>query len=243
MDDTNAGSGLIPLLAVRPLYDRFSAPVTIFDCGEKCAPFNPNGKPFCCDICHAVPAVYEQEWDYLRGKTGLWHVWRGDECKAEPADPEELREETAENMLLLACKGPAHCEREFRALSCRQFPFFPYLTSEYAFIGLAYEWEFEQTCWVISSLPEVTAAYRDEFVNAFDELFSLWPDEMEGYAIKSETMRAYFAARRRRIPILHRNGGAYLLSPGSERLRRVPPGRLPRFGPYRNQKTFVPVGG
>ena len=46
-------------------------------------------------------------------------------------------------MLLLACQGPAHCQRPFRALSCRQFPFFPYITADDRFIGLAYEWEFE----------------------------------------------------------------------------------------------------
>jgi hypothetical protein len=69
------------------LYQQFNAPVTDFDCGLKCAPHNSNGKPFCCDICQAVPAAFRLEWQYLQRNTDLWHTWRGDECVAEPADP------------------------------------------------------------------------------------------------------------------------------------------------------------
>jgi hypothetical protein len=135
-------------------------------------------------------------------------------------------------LLLMACKGPALCQRPYRAMSCRQFPFFPYITSDDRFIGLAYEWEFEPTCWVISNLGQVTDAYRQSFISVYEALFAHWQDELEGYAYKSEEVREVFAAKKRRIPILHRNGGFYLLSPASERLRRVSPEDLPRFGPY-----------
>lgn len=222
-----------PHLNIRTLYDGFDVPVTAFDCGEKCAPHNPNGKPFCCDICCAVPVAYRQEWDYLQAHTDLWHLWRGDECPADPTDPAELHEQTPDHLLLLACQGPAHCQRPYRSTSCRQFPFFPYVTADYRFLGLAYEWEFESTCWVISHLDTVTQAYRREFVRTYDLLFALWQDEFESYAATSEEMRDHFAARRRRIPLLHRNGGYYLLSPKSERLARVSPGAFKRFGNYR----------
>ena len=69
-----------PALNVRCLYDRFNAPLMDMDCGARCAPHNPSGKPFCCDICHAVPAAYHPEWEYLSASTDLWHAWRGDEC-------------------------------------------------------------------------------------------------------------------------------------------------------------------
>jgi hypothetical protein len=136
-------------------------------------------------------------------------------------------------MVLLACQGPHACQRRFRALSCRQFPFFPYITADGRFIGLAYEWVFEQACWVISNLEQVTEPYRAEFIATFDELFNQWPDEMENYAALSEEMRERFGVERRRIPILHRRGGWYLLSPASERMTRADPQRLPKFGPYR----------
>jgi hypothetical protein len=225
-------SDYIPKLDVRSLYDAFDTPVTDFDCGQKCAPHNPSGKPFCCDICHAVPVAYKQEWDYLKPRTELWHLWRGDECPDEQGDLAQMEGETPEHLLLLSCKGPAFCEREYRSSSCRQFPFFPYVSEDYRFIGLAYEWDFEDTCWVINHLESVTAKYRKEFVQFYDDMFSLWPDEFDSYAALSEDMREEFAKRKRRIPILHRNGGLYLLSPGSERLRRGEFSQLKKFGYY-----------
>ena len=216
-----SAQGQLPRMDVRRVYEQFNEPVTEVDCGLMCAPHNPAGKPFCCDICQAVPAVYRQEWAFLRHNTDLWHAWRGDECAQETVNPKSLRAETPERMLLLACKGPAHCQREFRALSCRQFPFFPFITSDYRFIGLAYDWEFESTCWVIRNLSLVREAYRREFIRTFDALFDLWPDELDGYAIHSEKMREHFTRKKRRIPILHRRGGLYLLSPASERVRKM----------------------
>ena len=210
---------------IHALYAGFDAPVTEIDCGQMCAPHNPTGKPFCCDICHAVPAAYTSEWAYLRPRTILWHAWRGDECASVTdarAERERLQAETPPGMLLLACLGPTQCQRDFRALSCRQFPFFPYVTSDYQFVGLAYEWAFEQVCWVIHNLQLVTTVYREQFISTYDRLFALFQDEFDNYALRSEELRAHFASQRRRIPILHRNGGFYLLSPASERLRRVP---------------------
>lgn len=224
----------LPRIDFRRFYDAFDLPVTDLDCGKKCAPHNPNGKPFCCDICHAVPVAYDQEWEYLRSSTDLWHAYRGDECPGDPTDPAALREETPEGMHLLACLGPEHCRRPFRAVSCRQFPFFPYLSADYRFLGLAYEWTYERVCWVVSNLGRVTPAYRAGFVQAYDRLFSLWPEEMECYAAHSEEMREVFTALRRRIPLLHRNGMNYLLSPGSERLERVDAAAFRRFGVYRS---------
>jgi hypothetical protein len=222
-----------PNLDIRSLYDAFDAPVTDFDCGAKCAPFNPNGKPFCCDICHAVPVGYKQEWDYVKTRTSLWHLWRGDECPEDPTDPAELQTETPEHLVLLACRGPEHCERQYRSSSCRQFPFFPYVAEDYRFIGLAYEWEFENVCWVISHLDSVTETYRREFVKFYDDIFCLWPDEFDSYAALSEDMRTAFGKMHRRIPILHRNGGLYLLSPGSERLTRTDFTHLKKIGYYK----------
>ena len=221
---------------IHPLNEGFNPAIAEFDCGRKCAPYNPHGKPFCCDIFHAVPAAYKSEWNYLEQNTDLWHRWRGRAEAAPETTPEEiarLRADTPTGMVLLACLGPSLCQREFRALSCRQFPFFPYVTSEYRFIGLAYEWQFEPVCWVISNLAAVTHKYRQEFVQTYDKLFALFQEEFEHYAYHSELLRAEFIQRKRRFPLLRRDGGYYLVSPGSERLARTEPDRLPRFGAYR----------
>ena len=221
---------------IRELYDGFDAPIAALDCGKKCAPYNPSGKPFCCDICHAVPAAYRSEWAYLKNNTGLWHAWRGDECgQGDDARGErkKIGANLPRNMVLLACLGPNRCQRSFRALSCRQFPFFPYVTSDYRFLGLAYEWEFEPVCWVVSDLNRVTARFREEFIRTYDHLFALFQEEFDAYAVHSERMREHYRQVGRRFPLLHRNGATYLISSRSERIRRVEPGRLPRFGPYR----------
>jgi len=221
-----------PRIDFRSLYDRFDLPLMELDCGAKCAPHNPRRIPFCCDICLAVPAAYRAEWEYLRESTGLWHEWQGNECLGSPDAPPEIDPSVPENMLLLACQGPDRCQREFRSLSCRQFPFFPYITAGGVFAGLAYDWHYEAACWVISNLGAVTDAYRQAFIRAYDELFNLWPDEMESYALLSEEAREYFAKLRRRFPLLHRSGSWYLVSPASGRMTRVQPERLRRFGPY-----------
>jgi hypothetical protein len=217
------------------LYDGFNSPIAEFDCGRKCAPHNPSGKPFCCDICHAVPAAYKSEWTYLEPSTDLWYRWRGDECEDSTAKEVAcLKADTPKNMVLLACLGPSQCQRDFRALSCRQFPFFPYVTSDYHFIGLAYEWEFESKCWVISNLPSVTKKYRDEFIRTYDQLFAIFQSEFDQYAYHSERMREHFIRQKRRFPVLHRNGTNYWVSPGSERLRSADVKSLPRFGVYKD---------
>ena len=211
----------IPVLDFSAIYAGFDEPVCDVDCGVLCASHNPGGKPFCCDICQAVPALYHPEWQYLHAATTLWRSWQGDECGQSADEIAEIRESTPSSMQLAACKGPAYCERNFRSLSCRQFPFFPYITDDYRFIGLAYVWDFEAVCWVISHLTQVRSAYRTAFIATFDTLFNQWPQEMDSYAALSAEMREAFITRRRRIPILHRNGKDYLLSPINERLQRA----------------------
>jgi len=235
---------------IRSLYANFDSPITTLDCGQKCAPHNINKIPFCCDICHAVPAAYQSEWQTLKDTTALWHRYRGDECVSSPdpsgqfgngMQPASHKEEIdmPPGMIPLACLGPSHCERENRLLSCRQFPFFPYITSDYLFLGLAYDWEFETKCWLVSRLGLVTDTYREEFVRTYDQLFALFQYEMESYAIRSEETRTRFASIRRRIPLIHREGGFRLVSPVNERVYRVTADKLPRFGPYIQSNAFL----
>ena len=221
---------------IQALYAHFDAPITALDCGQKCAPHNPSGKPFCCDICHSVPAAYHSEWQYFQANTNLWHAWHADECAQAmqtEVERQAIEAETPDSMLLLACLGPQACQRQYRALSCRQFPFFPYVSADYRFLGLTYDWFSVDTCWVISNLDQVSPTYREEFIAIYDQLFAWFDDEFEHYAYHAQRMRTHYLSRRTRIPILHRNGRNYLLSPGSERLYRVDASQFPKFGPYR----------
>ena len=47
------------------------------------------------------------------------------------------------------------------------------------------------------------------------------------------TMRRVFGRQKRAIPLLHRNGKVYKVTPRNGRMRRVDVSRLPKFGPYR----------
>lgn len=213
---------------IKALYAQFQAPITALDCGEKCAPYNERGVPFCCDTRHAIPTAYQAEWDYLRAGTDLWHLWEsGDEHETQ-----RIRAELPAGQVLIECKGHHACQRDFRAITCRAFPFYPYVSAEGEFIGLSYYWEYADRCWVINNLTVVTDEYRCEFIQAYDTLFELHPEEKENFRNHSQYARKVFEKKRRSIPILHRDGELYALSWRSERLRRLSAQRLPKFGPY-----------
>jgi hypothetical protein len=218
-------------------YARFNAPVANLDCGLKCAPHNEGGKPFCCDICHAVPTGYLSEWVYLQANTDLWHEWKAEQCTDTAAEAAEevarLGAETPDSMVLMECLGPKHCQRDYRALTCRQFPFFPYINSKGDILGLSYYWEYEDVCWVMSNLQVVTREYIRQFLDAFEFLFERMPEEFINYKVHSEVMRDEFNEKRRAIPLLHRNGNAYKISTHNERMRRVPVESFCKFGPYK----------
>ena len=208
------------------------------DCGKKCAPYNEGGKPFCCDICVAVPTLYTSEWAYVRANTDLWFEWKAESCTDTPEEAAEevarLSDETpdSDDPGRMPGTGPAASD-QFRGLTCRQFPFFPYIDSQGELLGLSYYWEYEDQCWVISNMQVVTDEYKQQFLQAFEIIFERIPGEFENYQYHSEVMRDTFNEPRRAIPLLHRNGFAYKISAHNERMRRVPVESLPKFGPYK----------
>jgi hypothetical protein len=210
------------------LYAQFDAPITALDCGRKCAPYTEYGVPFCCDTDHAIPTAYTAEWAYLEPNTDLWHFWEDD----DPAEPERLRAETPDGQILIECLGHRLCQRNFRSITCRAFPFFPYVTLEREFVGLSYYWEYEETCWVINHLQMVTPEYVQEFVAAYDRIFEHLPSELENFRYYAIIMRRVFGRRKRTIPLLHRDGGVFALTPRDGSRVPVDPEQLPKHGPY-----------
>ncbi|MBN1231006.1 MAG: hypothetical protein JXA19_03970 [Anaerolineales bacterium] len=221
----------------RKLYDEFDASITTLDCGKRCAPYNEHGVPFCCDIEHAVPAVYDSEWDYLKSHTDLWHLWTCNDPELSPEEQveeyERLKEETPEGMVLVECLGAPLCQRGYRSLTCRQFPFFPYIDSQGNILGLSYYWEYEDVCWVISNLDKVSPVYIQQMMKSFELVFKRLPNEFDNYQYHSEKMRDEFNKLGRAIPLLHRNGFPYKITTHNERMRRIPLESLPRFGDYK----------
>ncbi len=212
----------------KTVYSKFNSPIFSLDCGRKCSPHNDWGIPFCCDISHAVPTAYSAEWEYLRSETNLWHLWESERS----VETTSLQAETPDGQVLIACLGHHYCQREFRSITCRAFPFFPYITSAGEFIGLSYYWEYEERCWVISQLQQVTDQYRGQFITVYEYIFEHMPQELENFRFHSQMMRKIFKNKRRAIPLLHRNGKAYKITPNNERLRRKDITTFPKFGPY-----------
>ncbi len=213
---------------IENIYARFDAPITKFDCGSKCSPYNERGVPFCCDTLHAVPNAYQAEWQYLQDNTDLWHLWLDDDQE----ETARLLTETPDGMLLIECLGHQQCQRSYRSLTCRAFPFFPYIDSSNRFLGLSYYWEYEERCWVISHLDVVTPDYRDQFMGAYDHIFTIEPEELQNFGYHSQVMRQKFIEFQRLIPLIHHDGNAYLVNPEDEGLHPVDVGSLPKFGPY-----------
>ena len=211
------------------LYACFHAPIAYVDCGQRCAPYNEGDAPFCCDTRHAVPAAYLVEWEYLEQHTDLWHVWEG----KTPELTEQLRAQAPDGQVLIECKGYSLCQRDFRSLTCRAFPFFPYITRQGQFVGLSCYWEYEQCCWVINNLQVVSPLYVEQFVQAFDWLFTRMPDELTLFQHFSRRMRRVFGRRHRLIPLFHRDGRFYKISPRDGRLRRSAPEKYPKSGVYK----------
>jgi hypothetical protein len=196
------------------LYAAFDAPISPLDCGLHCAPHNRYHAPFCCDTHHAVPVVYEDEWAYLQANTDLWHPWQG----RSPAETHRVQDETPAGMLLVECLGYQRCQRSFRSLSCRAFPFFPYITRDDRFIGMTYYWQYEKQCWVLSNLHTVTLQFQAEFFAAFDQLFTNLPAEWDSYREQAANMRRVFSRWKRSIPLLHRDGQWCTINPHTGQL-------------------------
>ncbi len=214
----------------RALYAVFDEPVTDVDCGLKCGPYNERGVPFCCDPRHAIPTAYREEWAFLKTHTDLWRLWEDEN------DEEETRriwQETPPYQVPLVCKGVAYCQRGFRTVVCRAFPFFPYISAQNELWGLTYYWQYEDRCWVLSHLHRVRPPFVQSALKAYRCLFTWYPQERETFRYHSQVMRRVFGRWGREIPLLHRDGFVYLIEPRTETLRRVDPASLPKHGVYR----------
>ncbi len=216
------------------LYQKFSRPISDIDCGEKCGPFNEYGVPVCCDINLIIPSAYQAEWDYLKDKTDLWQPW----SSSGPID-EDLEDEKQDGQVLLKCLGYQHCQRPFRTLTCRAFPFYPYLDGQGDFIGLGYFQEYREMCWIINNLSVVTPEFKADFQKAFETLFQEYPESRESYARYSAYIREEMALSDEKIILLDFARNVYYVEPDSEIPRQVSFEDLDSFGPFSITKDLV----
>ncbi len=215
----------------RRIFKIFEAPVGKFDCGEKCAPLS-GGEPLCCSTGGAIPVANKAEFRFLRSRSDLWR-------KFTPMDAagRKVADELADNCMAMECKGVRHCERDNRSLACRAFPFFPYITREGTMLGLSYYWDFEDRCWLISNLEQVTVTFVRQAMAAFLLLMADDQDEFDVYKEHSASMRRVFSRWRQDIPVLTPDGDALSVKPKGAAVRRLT--TFYTHGPYQSAEAFA----
>jgi hypothetical protein len=214
------------------LYKGFTAPVSRFDCGRKCAPLN-NGEPVCCSTQNAVPVVHKVEFDLLKDRTDLW-------SKFKPYDyaTRQIVAELTSDCMAIHCKGARFCERDNRTIACRGFPFFPYMTREKQLIGIATYWTFEDRCWMMSNLEIVDAKFIDEFIATYEALFVKDKSEFDTYVDFSASARRVFSRWAREIPLLGRQGELLMVDPTNGVPRRGLKRDYPKTAPFQSAKAY-----
>ena len=224
-----------PDFTFKELYQEFSLPLSGIDCGEKCGPFNDYGVPVCCDIKLVVPSAYDLEWEYLQAETELWHLWQG----SGAIEQEELIQDVQPGQQLLQCLGHQSCQRSYRSITCRAFPFYPYLDRAGNLLGLAYYREFRDQCWIISNLSVVTAEYKEQFHRTFEKLFQRYPDTKENFLHFSGYMRGQVADAGENLTLLDFSGRVFRVNPISEQVREISYRDLENYGPFGIIKDLI----
>lgn len=189
------------------LYREFQSAPATFDCGKKCAPFN-DGEPFCCDTGWVVPIAFKEEWKYLEKKTNLWHEFR-----PRNSDEFDLIDEIDEDeSVFIECKGVKYCERENRSISCRTFPFEPYLDTRGNLLGLVYNRVIEDKCYLVDRPQIVTKEFVRQYMRFIEKFFKMLPSEKELYMEQSRIYRNLMSRRKKPLVVLTEKGpfeGAY----------------------------------
>jgi Fe-S-cluster containining protein len=199
----------------KEIFNVFVSPITLYDCGKKCAPKDGSG-PVCCSTSNAVPIAQKSEWKVLKKAGDLWR-------KFKPYDDatQAIVDDLHEDCVAIECKGARQCDRDQRSLACRAFPFFPYITKEREFIGLAPYWTFEDRCWLISNTKLVEQTFIDEFARTYEILFRDDADEFELYRDYSATMRRVFSRKGRAIPLITLDGSRKKILPHGKGIKRA----------------------
>ena len=123
--------------------------------------------------------------------------------------------------------------------SCRAFPFYPYITREGDFVGLGTYWTYEDRCWLMSNMRVVEREFVQEFVSAYEYIFTRDPEEYATMKAHSAAHRRVFSRRGQPIPLIGREGGFLQVLPRSGRILPLPASRLPKFGAYVSRGAYA----
>ncbi len=182
------------------IYQHFNSTPAAHDCGQVCAPQN-DGIPFCCDSEWLIPVMYEKEFAYLQGMTNLWKRF-----KPRTKQEQKLIEETDESAVFVECLGHTKCERQFRSVSCRLFPFEPYLDLQNNFLGLTYNYKLGKKCPLVDKPDIVSKEFISEQIEMWRYIFEKEPTELDVYHDQSIQTRRYASRMKKPLYIFTPEG-------------------------------------
>jgi hypothetical protein len=184
------------------LYKSFSAQVCSVNCGALCAPFN-RGIPYCCKHRYQEPILFTGELAWLKTQTALW--------KHKPLNTRAHRRSAAaiEDYIKYAhCKGIEQCERKYRSLACRFFPFEPYFESGKKFAGLVFMYRAAKRCPLIDHPTiRINQRYINQAIQVWKKIFAAYPREMELYIHNSRGLRLSMKLKNKRIRVFTEKSG------------------------------------
>ncbi|MEI6079967.1 MAG: hypothetical protein WCQ53_04965 [bacterium] len=157
------------------LYQILDTPVTDFDCGAVCAKSN-EGVPICCEVNVVIPVLYINEYEYVKRHSCLWQDFIPD-MKTD----KHLMDDCGYDDVMAICKGHKKCERKYRSFVCRTFPFYPFIDESGSFLGLTYNYDFEDKCVLVGKHDIISKHYIKQFLEAWNYMFHKDESEFEAH--------------------------------------------------------------
>ncbi|UCE20472.1 MAG: hypothetical protein JSV84_09095 [Gemmatimonadota bacterium] len=191
------------------IYRNYESTPVRFDCGKLCAPEN-GGIPYCCDTGWLIPVMYKWEFSYLLKHTDLWVRF-----KPKTKHEKNIIEETDKNTVFGQCLGHKGCDRKYRSVSCRIFPFEPYLDLEGKFLGMVYSYRLGNKCPLVDKPKLVSKKFISDQTKMWTYIFERDSAERQVYREQSIQVRRYLSRKKKPIYIFTPEG----YSRGKYRLR------------------------
>jgi hypothetical protein len=165
---------------LKRFYRLLSVRMTDFDCGRKCAPKN-DGVPYCCDREQVTPVLFRDEYRWHREQGTFWK-----KMPIKTKRDKKLVEETCTYNVFSVCPGVESCRRTLRSLSCRMFPFEPFLDKTGTVTGLVYQDGENERCPLVGKhRRHYNQAYIRNAIRVWQELVDTFPEEKEMYLRES----------------------------------------------------------
>jgi len=179
------------------LYRGFSAAVTRIDCGALCAKRN-KAVPVCCNNRRHIPLLFRDElrW-HIRHNGGMWR-----KRTARTKLDKKQAAECANYLEYCLCIGAEKCRRAKRSLTCRFFPFEPYIAEDGVFVGITYMYRAAKDCPLIDN-PDIlpTKAYVRQSIKTWERIFKRYPAERELFYEVSRALERSQKRKRRGIKV------------------------------------------